>query len=90
MLIIGLVSTKLPKKLRLFSLAIRIKNNIYYGQPNIQNYLPDWTSKFFFYIYIDYIYIYNLYIYIYSQLSISRTVKRPTNLFETSRVRLIE
>ena len=43
-----IVSTKLPKKLRLFSLAIRIKNNIYYGQPNIQNYLPDWTSKFFF------------------------------------------
>ena len=26
----------------------------------------------------------------YSQLSISRTVKRPTNLFETSRVRLTE
>ena len=21
------------------------KNNIYYGQPNIQNYLPDWASK---------------------------------------------
>ena len=29
---------KITKKLRLFSLAIRIKNNIYYGQPNIQNY----------------------------------------------------
>ena len=38
--IIGLVSTKLPKKLRLFSLAIRIKNNIYYGQPNYKTTCP--------------------------------------------------
>ena len=43
MLIIGLVSAKLPTKLKLFSLAIRIKNNIYYGKPKYSETSLKWT-----------------------------------------------
>ena len=51
---------------------------------------------FLLYIYIIYyllssdVIFYGCYIISTSQLSISRTVKGPTNLFETSRIRLIE
>ena len=48
MLIIGLVSTKLPTEVIFFG---NKDKEFYLLQANIQNYLPDWTSKK---IYISY------------------------------------
>ena len=97
MLIISLVSTKLPKKLRLFSLAIRIKNNIYYGQPNIQNYLAIGQVKKNYTVNSRYLELSTRDQQICSRVRLYRVVilcklirMGPIVLFETSRVRLVE
>ena len=81
----------ITKIFRLFSLAIRIKNNIYYGQPNIQIYLPDWTSKKNYTVnsrYLERQQGTNKFVQVVILCKLIRM--GPIVLFETSRVRLID